>query len=96
MRRSPPTGRLRDRGRDPKGPQEPEFGDHNLAISGDREQSRPLPGDDGEHAGGKDRDRYYQANIGKVTSIQDLLGNYRLLSYALQAYGLGDQIKSRR
>ena len=35
---------------------------------------------------------YYQANIGKVNSIQAFVGNYRLLSYALNAYGLGDQI----
>lgn len=35
---------------------------------------------------------YYQANIGKVQTIDQLVGNYRLLSYALQAYGLGDQI----
>jgi len=38
---------------------------------------------------------YYQANIGKVTSIQDLVGNYRLLSYALNAFGLGDQINAK-
>jgi hypothetical protein len=37
---------------------------------------------------------YYAANIGKVTSIDDFVGNYRLLSYALDAYGLGDQINS--
>jgi hypothetical protein len=37
---------------------------------------------------------YYEANIGRVTSIEDLVGNYRLLSYALDAYGLGDQIDS--
>jgi Protein of unknown function (DUF1217) len=37
---------------------------------------------------------YYEANIGSVTSIQDLVGNYRLLSYALDAYGLGDQINA--
>ncbi len=37
---------------------------------------------------------YYDANIGKVTSIQDFVGNYRLLSYALSAYGLGDQINA--
>jgi Protein of unknown function (DUF1217) len=37
---------------------------------------------------------YYEANIGSVTSIQDLVSNYRLLSYALDAYGLGDQIHS--
>jgi hypothetical protein len=38
---------------------------------------------------------YYQANIGKVTSISQLVGNYRLLSYALNAYGLGDQINNK-
>ena len=37
---------------------------------------------------------YYKANIGKATSIQDFVGNYRLLSYALDAYGLGDQINN--
>src|ERR1700691_5074009 len=37
---------------------------------------------------------YYPANIGKVTSIDQFVGNYRLLSYALDAYGLGDQINS--
>lgn len=35
---------------------------------------------------------YYEANIGKVNSIEDFVGNYRLLSYALDAYGLGDQV----
>ena len=39
---------------------------------------------------------YYTANIGKVTSVDDFIGNYRLLSYALDAYGLGDQIIRRR
>ena len=38
---------------------------------------------------------YYEANIGSVKSIQDLIDNYRLLSYALDAYGLGDQINAR-
>jgi hypothetical protein len=38
---------------------------------------------------------YYQANIGKVTSISQLVGNYRLLSYALNAYGLGDQVNNK-
>jgi hypothetical protein len=37
---------------------------------------------------------YYKANIGSVTSAADLVGNYRLLSYALNAYGLGNQINS--
>ena len=38
---------------------------------------------------------YYEANIGSVSSVQDLVGNYRLLSYALSAYGLGDQINNK-
>jgi hypothetical protein len=38
---------------------------------------------------------YYQANIGNVTSISQFVGNYRLLSYALDAYGLGDQINNK-
>jgi hypothetical protein len=37
---------------------------------------------------------YYEANIGSVKSISDLVGNYRLLSYALNAYGLGAQINA--
>ena len=38
---------------------------------------------------------YYEANISKVTSIQDFVGDYRLLSYALNAFGLGDQINAK-
>lgn len=38
---------------------------------------------------------YYEANIGSVSSVQDLVGNYRLLSYALNAYGLGDQVNNK-
>jgi hypothetical protein len=37
---------------------------------------------------------YYAANIGNATSIDEFVGNYRLLSYALDAYGLGAQINS--
>ena len=37
---------------------------------------------------------YYTANIGSVASIQDFVGNYRLLSYALDAYGLGNEVDS--
>lgn len=37
---------------------------------------------------------YYAANIGSITSVDQFVGNYRLLSYALDAYGLGDQINS--
>jgi hypothetical protein len=38
---------------------------------------------------------YYQANIGNVTSIGQFVSNYRLLSYAMNAYGLGDQINNK-
>ena len=38
---------------------------------------------------------YYEANIGSVKSVSDLVRNYRLLSYALNAYGLGDQINAK-
>ncbi len=34
--------------------------------------------------------QYYQANIGKVTSVDDFLNNTRLFSYAMSAYGLSD------
>jgi len=33
---------------------------------------------------------YYKANIGKVKKADDLLGDYRLYSYAMKAYGLED------
>ena len=42
----------------------------------------------------KTASEYYTANIGKVQSISDLVSNYRLLSYALDAYGLGDQVNN--
>jgi Protein of unknown function (DUF1217) len=43
----------------------------------------------------KNATAYYTANIGSVTSVKAFVGNYRLLSYALNAYGLGDQINSK-
>ncbi|MGF9693192.1 DUF1217 domain-containing protein [Rhizobium sp. 0TCS1.26] len=33
---------------------------------------------------------YYKTNIGKVTSVDDFMDNYRLYSYAMTAFGLGD------
>ncbi len=42
----------------------------------------------------KTASEYYAANIGNVTSIQDFVSNYRLLSYALDAYGLGNEVQS--
>ena len=37
----------------------------------------------------RERD-YYDANIGKVTSVEDFLKDYRLYSYAMKAHGLED------
>jgi hypothetical protein len=34
--------------------------------------------------------QYYQANIGKVKTASDLVNNYQLFSYAMNAYGLQD------
>ena len=36
--------------------------------------------------------QYYQDNIGKITTINQFVSNYRLLSYALNAYGLGKYV----
>lgn len=33
---------------------------------------------------------YYMTNISKVTSIDDFIGDYRLFSYAMKAFGLSD------
>jgi hypothetical protein len=33
---------------------------------------------------------YYQENIGKVETIEEFFGNYRLYSYAMKAHGLSD------
>ncbi len=38
---------------------------------------------------------YYAKNIGAVKSASQLIGDYRLLSYALKAYGLGDQVNNK-
>ncbi|WP_156421755.1 DUF1217 domain-containing protein [Aureimonas ureilytica] len=38
---------------------------------------------------------YYEENIGKVTSVDQFLGDYKLYSYAMKAYGLEDQISAK-
>ncbi len=38
----------------------------------------------------KSQTAYYQANIGNVKTPADLVNNYRLFSYVMTAYGLGD------
>ena len=38
---------------------------------------------------------YYVANIGKVKTAADFIGNYRLFSYAMTAYGLGDKVSAK-
>jgi hypothetical protein len=57
--------------------------ENNLARYQKQEASQPAV---------KTATAYYEAHIGSVKTIDQLVGNYRLLSYALQAYGLGDQI----
>ena len=39
--------------------------------------------------------KYYQSNIGKVKSIDDLLKNDRLFAFAMNAYGLGDRLYAK-
>ncbi|MDO1581236.1 DUF1217 domain-containing protein [Rhizobium oryzicola] len=34
--------------------------------------------------------KYYEENIGKVKTVDDFMGDYRLYSYAMKAYGLED------
>lgn len=38
---------------------------------------------------------YYKENIGKITSVDDLLKNTRVFSYAMKAYGLDDMIYAK-
>lgn len=38
---------------------------------------------------------YYEANIGKVKSVDEFTGNFRLFSYAMKAYGLDDMIYAK-
>lgn len=38
----------------------------------------------------KNATQYYEDNIGKVSSIDDFVSNYRLFNYAMTAYGLSD------
>ena len=40
----------------------------------------------------KQQTAYYEANIGNVKTPSDLVNNYRLFSYVMTAYGLGDMI----
>lgn len=39
--------------------------------------------------------KYYLANIGKVKTVEDFVGNDRLYRYAMKAYGLGDMIYAK-
>ena len=51
--------------------------------------TRSLARVDGE-AANKSAKAYYEANIGKVKTVDDLIKDYRLFSYATKAYGLDD------
>lgn len=39
--------------------------------------------------------RYFKAHIADVHSVEDLMKNYKLLSYALKAFGLEEMVNSR-
>ncbi|HYA74704.1 MAG TPA: DUF1217 domain-containing protein [Roseiarcus sp.] len=62
-----------------------------LAVSQNLSRYQTMTADQGAV---KTASKYYAANIGKVTSIKDFVGNFRLLSYALDAYGLGNEVNS--
>lgn len=51
--------------------------------------SQSLKRVDAEPANARDK-AYFDANIGKVKNVDDFIGNYRLFSYAMKAYGLDD------
>jgi hypothetical protein len=36
--------------------------------------------------------KYYEANIGKVKTVDEFVNNYRLFSYAMTAHGMGDRV----
>lgn len=50
---------------------------------------RSLARVDSEPQNSRDK-AYYDANISKVKSVDDFIGNFRLFSYAMKAYGLQD------
>jgi len=43
----------------------------------------------------KAQTKYFQDNIAKVKTSDDLVNNYRLFSYVMTAYGLGDQVYAK-
>jgi len=40
--------------------------------------------------------KYYQANIGKITSAEQLVNNPRLFNYVMNAFGLGDMTYAKK
>jgi hypothetical protein len=65
-------------------------------LSSGRPDYRAVHGDNGGGACGEQGDRHYDAQTGNVKSIHDFVSKYLLLSYALDAYGLGDRINTHR
>jgi hypothetical protein len=58
----------------------------DISRSLERTEANPVIARDGT---------YYRENIGKVTSIDDLLDDHRLYSYAMKAHGLDDMIYAK-
>ncbi len=67
----------------------------NLDLSVDSKQSGALPEDGRQRAVGEDGDRVLRRQHRQRQLDQRLVDNYRLLSYALTAYGLGDQVDNK-
>ncbi len=57
-------------------------------VPGNYIMQAQIAGLDPDSAYVKQETAYYRANIGKVTSIEGLMSNQRLLTYAMAAYGL--------
>jgi hypothetical protein len=43
----------------------------------------------------KAQTKYYQDNIGKIKTVDEFVNNYRLFSYAMNAFGLGDYVYAK-
>jgi hypothetical protein len=43
----------------------------------------------------KAQTKYYQDNIAKIKTVDEFVNNYRIFSYAMTAFGLGDQVYAK-
>ena len=64
--------------------------DHSRDLRDDQRQPDAIADDHGGEAAVARETEYYLANIGNVKSIDDFLGNKRLFTFAMKAFGLQD------